>query len=314
MSVTPTANVDINDVISIFEEPTVGGNTAGAPTLTAMPLVDNFNETKAWQNDPVSVFGKSDIHDIVKSKRQNTVDLTYRLYETQFLRRGTELPNGTGTIDKTISIIQPLKLNGAQYYKRYKGVITDTVNITIGNFYVVNHTFVAQRISNYMTLNELKLDLGLATNDPLTFPPFPTNTYWSSNDPNPTTKQPLVIDGNNYYLISGSISIERNPIPADATANPEFFYIKAGYRVITGNVQLYLTGKQLETLLDNFTKFTMTYKLNDGVDEPGSNCDIQMTGVVFTTKDEPKAAGDNSYIVQNLQFTATTFTVTDVAP
>lgn len=308
-SVTPTANVDIDDVIVKFEEPTVGGNTVGAPTLTPLPLVDNFNETKAWQNDAVNVFGKSDIHDIVRSKRQNTVDLTYRLYETDFLRYGTELPNGSGTIAKTLTIIQPIKLNGSQFYKRYKGVITDTVNLTIGNFYTVSHTFVAQLISNYMTLDELKLDLGLATNASLVWPSLPTNTYWSSNDPNPTTKQPLVVDGNPYYLISMSASIERNPIPADATANETFFYIKSGYRGVSGNVQLYLTGKQLETLLDDFEKFTMSYKLND---DP--NCDITMTGVVFTTKDEPKAAGDNSYIVQNLQFTATTFTVTAVSP
>lgn len=307
--VTPTANVDIDDVIVKFEEPTVGGNPAVAPTLDPLPLVDNFNETKAWQNDAVNVFGKSDIHDIVKSKRQNTVDLTYRLYETDFLRYGTELPNGSGTIAKTLSIIQPIKLNGAQYYKRYKGVITDTVNLTIGNFYTVSHTFVAQIISNYMTLNELKLDLGLATTDALTWPSLPTNTYWSSNDPNPTTKQPLVVDGDPYYLISMSISVERNPIPADATANETFFFIKSGYRGVSGSVQLYLTGKQLETLLDDFDKFTMSYKLND---DP--MCDITMTGVVFTTKDEPKAAGDNSYIVQNLQFTATTFTVTAVSP
>jgi len=308
MSVTPTANVDINDIPVFFEEPTVGGNPVSTPTLAALPVLDSFNETKAWDNDAPYVFGSEDIYDIVQSKKQNSLDTSYKLIATDFLRRGTELGFGSGSIDKTISIIQPLKLNNSPFYKRYRGVITDTVGIDLGNYYSISHSFVCKSISNYMTLDELKLDLGLATNATLTFPAAPTTRFWSNLSPNPTTSQPLTVDGVNYYMVSGSISVERNPTPADATANDSFFFIKNGYRKVSGSLSLYLTGKALETLLDNFTKFTVTYKLNDS-----PSCDLTMTGVVFTTKDEPKTAGDNAYIMQNLQFTATTFTVTNVA-
>jgi hypothetical protein len=308
MSVTPTHNIDINDVLSYFEEPTVGGNTSGTPTLLALPVIDSFNETKAWENDAGYVFGQEDIYDIVPSKKQNTVELTYRLIATDFMRRGTEIGSGTGTIGKTISIIQPLKLNGAQYYKRYSGLITDTVGIDIGNYYTVTHSFMAKDISNYMTLDELKLDVGIATNTALTFPAAPTTRWWSGLSPNPTTTTPLTIDGNPYHMVSGSISVERNPTPADAVANESFFHIKAGYRKVSGSFSLYLTGKELETLLDDFEKVVATYKLNDS-----PNCDITLTDIVFTNKDEAKTAGDNSYLMQELQFTATSFTVTNVA-
>lgn len=308
MSVTPTHNIDINSAISFFEEPTVGGNTVGTPTLTAVPVLDSFNETKSWENDAGYVFGQPDIYDIVQSKRQNTVELTYRLIATDFMRRGTELGAGTGTIDKTISIIQPIKLNGAQYYKRYSGLLTDTVGIDLGNYYTITHSFLAQKITNYMTLDELKLNLGIATNTTLTFPAAPTTRWWSGLSPNPTSSTPLVIDGNPYQMVSGSISVERNPTPADAVANETFFHVKAGYRKVSGSFSLYLTGKALETLLDDFSKVTATYKLNDS-----PNCDITLTDIVFTNKDEAKTAGDNSYIMQDLEYTATSFTVTNVA-
>lgn len=308
MSVTPTHNIDINDVISFFEEPEVGTNTVGTPTLTAMPVIDSFNETKAWENDAGYVFGQEDVYDIVPSKKQNTFELTYRLIATDFLRRGTELGTGTGTIGKTITIIQPLKLNGAQFYKRYRGSITDTVGIEIGSYYTITHSFVAKSISNYMTLDQLKLNLGLATNATLTFPSAPTTRWWSGLSPNPTTETPLTIDGNTYPMVSGSISIERNPTPADAVANESFFHIRAGYRKVTGSFSLYLTNSELETLLDDFSKVVATFKLNDS-----PNCDITLTDLVFTNKDEAKTAGDNAYIMQDLQFTATSFTITNVA-
>jgi hypothetical protein len=308
MSVTPTHNVDINDVISFFEEPTVGGNTVGAPTLTALPVIDSFNETKAWENDAGYVFGSEDIYDIVPSKKQNTLELTYRLIATDFMRRGTEIGTGTGTIGKTISIIQPLKLNGAQYYKRYSGLITDTVGIDIGNYYTITHSFLAKKISNYMTLDELKLDLGMATNGTLTFPSAPTTRWWSGLSPNPSTTTPLTIDGNTYQMVSGSISVERNPTPADAVGNDTFFHVKSGYRKVSGSFSLYLSNKQLETLLDNFSKVIATFKFNDS-----PNCDATLTDIVITNKDEAKTAGDNSYIMQDIQYTATSFTITNVA-
>lgn len=307
MSLTPTHVVDINDVISYFEEPTVGGNTAGAPTLKAMPILDAFNETKSWENDAGYVFGEEDVYDIVPSKKQNTVELTYKLIATDFLRRGTELGTGPGTIGKTISVIQPLKLNNTQYYKRYSGLMTETVDLELGNYYTTTHSFLAKSISNYMTLDELKIDLGLATNATLTFPAKPTERWWSGLSPNPTTQTPLTIDGQSYHMVSGSVSIERNPTPADAVANESFFHVKAGYRGVSGSFSLYLTGKELETLLDSFDKVVASYKLNDS-----PNCDITLTDLVFTNKDEAKTAGDNAYLMQELQWTAKSFTVTEV--
>ena len=307
MSVTPTHVVDINDVISFFEEPTVGGNTVGTPTLLPMPILDTFNETKSWESDSGYVFGEEDIYDTVPSKKQNTVEFGYRLIATDFLRRGTEIGTGTGTIGKTISVIQPLKLNNAQYYKRYSGLMTETVGIELGNYYTVTHSFLAKKISNYMTLDELKIDLGIATNTTLTFPAKPTARWWSGLSPNPTTETPLTIDGNSYHMVSGSISIERNPTPADAVANESFFHVKAGYRGVSGSFSLYLVNKDIETLLDSFDKCVASYKLNDS-----PNCDITLTDFVITNKDEAKTAGDNAYLMQDIQWTAKSFTITNV--
>jgi hypothetical protein len=224
------------------------------------------------------------------------------------LRYGTELAGGTGTIEKTLTFILPLKLNGTTVYKRFKGCMTDTVGITVEDYYTIDHSWIAQTVTDYMTLDELKLDLGLSTTATLTWPPMPTNIQWTNLEPADTTTKPLTVNGVSYYLISLKLSVERGPTPADATANENYFYIKSGYRKISGSMTLYLTGKQIDTLFRNFTSFLLTYKLNDS-----PNCDISVANTVITSISDGLAGGENSYVTLDCAIDGGTFTVTSVA-
>ena len=143
-----------------------------------------------------------------------------------------------------------------------------------------------------MTLNELKLDLGLSTTTSLTFPAFPTDIPWTNLKPSGTTDKPLTINGTDTYCQSLNISIERGPTPAEAVANETFFYIKSGYRKITGSMTLYLTGKEIDTLFRAFTSFMLTFKLSDS-----PACDITMTNTIITSESDGVSPGENSYIM-----------------
>lgn len=308
MSIIPTHQVDVTDDLVYFEEPSPGANTVGAPTLLPVPLINSMNKTESWRNDVRFILGKVDRHAVLKSKKQNTFSIVYDLYNTTMLRYGTELAGGTGTIEKTLTFILPLKLNGTTVYKRFKGCMTDTVGITVEDYYTIDHSWIAQTVTDYMTLDELKLDLGLSTTATLTWPPMPTNIQWTNLEPADTTSKPLTVNGVTYFLISLKLSIERGPTPADATANENFFYIKPGYRKITGSMTLYLTGKQIDTLFRNFTSFLLTYKLNDS-----PNCDISVANTVITSISDGLAGGENSYVTLDCAIDGGTFTVTSVA-
>lgn len=309
MSIIPTHQVDVIDNMVYFEETATGANPAGAPTLIGVPLVNSMNKTESWRNDVRFVLGKIDRHAVLKSKKENNFSLTYDLYDTTFLQYGTELPGGAGTIAKTLCFILPIKLNGVTMYKRFRGCITDTVNISVEEYYTVDHSFIAQSVSEYMTIDELKLDLGLSTTATLTFPAFPTDIAWTNLEPAQVTNKPLTINGVQTFVVSFNVSIERGPTPAEATANETFFYIKSGYRKITGSMTLYLTGKEIDTLFRNFTSFLLSYKLSAA---PSPVCDISMTNVVITSQSDGVSGGENSYIMLECNYDAATFTVTAV--
>jgi hypothetical protein len=307
MSIIPTHQVDVIDNMVWFEEDSTGANPTGAPTLNPVPLVSSMNKTESWRNDVRFVLGKIDRHAVLKSKKENNFNVTYDLYDTGFFRYGTELPGGTGTIEKTLCFILPIKLNGQTYYKRFKGCITDTVNLSIEEYYTVDHSWIAQNVSEYLTLDELKLDLGLSTTTTLTFPAFPSDIAWTNLQPADVTNKPLVVNGVATFCVSLNLSIERGPTPAEATANETFFFIKSGYRKITGSMTLYLTGKEVDTLFRDFTSFLLTYKLSG---TPA--CDLSVTNTVITSQSDGLSAGENSYVMLECNIDGGTFTITDV--
>ena len=303
--IIPTHMADIVDNMAYFEETSPGANPVGAPTLIAVPLVNTINKTESWRNDVRFVLGKVDRHTVLKLKKENNFNLSYDIYDTDFLRYGTELAGGAGTIEKTLCFILPVDLNGQTYYKRFRGCITDTVNISIEDTYSVDHSWIAKTVSEYMTLDELKLDLGLSTTATLTWPTTPTDIPWTNLKPSATTDKPLTINGVATYCMSLNVSIERGPTPAEAVANETFFYIKAGYRKVTGSMTLYLTGKEIDTLFRAFTSFLLTYKLSDS-----PACDISMASTLITSESDGITAGENSYIMLECNIDSASFTVT----
>lgn len=305
--IIPTHQVDIVDTMVYFEETSPGANPVGAPTLVPVPLVSSLNKTESWRNDVRFVIGQMDRHAVLKLKKENNFSLSYDIYDTTFLQYGTELPGGTGTIEKTLCFILPVDLNGETYYKRYRGCITDTVNISVEDTYGVEHSWIAKSVSEYMTLDELKLDLGLSTTANLTWPAMPNDIPWTNLKPSATTDKPLTINGVATYCLSFNLSIERGPTPAEAVANETFFYIKAGYRKVTGSMTLYLTGKEIDTLFRDFTSFLITYKLSD---TPA--CDITLANTVITSESDSFTGGENSYVMLECNIDSKSFTVTAV--
>lgn len=305
--IIPTHMVDIIDNMVYFEETSPGANPIAAPTLQPVPIVRDFNKTESWRNDVRFVLGKIDRHTVLKLKKENNFSISYDIYDTTFLQYGTELPGGVGTIEKTLCFILPVKLNGLTYYKRFKGCLTDTVNITIEETYAVEHSWLAKQVSTYLTLDELKLDLGLSTTATLTFPPFPADIPWTNLKPSATTDKPLSINGTATYCASLNLSIDRGPTPAEAVANETFFYIKAGYRKVTGSMTLFLTGKEIDTLFREFTSFLLTFKLSD---TPA--CDMTLTNTIITSQADSVSPGENSYIMLECNIDSSSFSITAV--
>lgn len=307
MSEIPLSMVKINNNMVYTEENNL--SVAVTPVvLTNVPLVQTNRFTKAWEHDIRYVLGQADYFDVVRMRKQNTFTLAYSLAESTFVQYGIAPPAAGGTIAKTLTFILPMMINGVQKYRVFDGCITNSVNFEFRDYYNVEHTFTARNISKPLTLDELKLKLGITTTTVLNFPAAPTAPFWSNLEPNPATQKPLTINGVDYRTTGISVAVERNPPPAHATANDSYWHIEAGYRGVSGSIELYNIGDAVETLLDNWTTINMVYKLNDS-----PTVDMTLTGVKFHTLNEDLAAGESRYAMQTFPFTAKTIAMTVVA-
>lgn len=308
MSEIPLSMVKINDNMVYTEETNL--SVAETPiSLSNVPVVQTNRFTKAWEHDIRYVLGQADYFDVVRMRRQNSFTLAYSLAETGFIQYGIAPPAAAKTIAKTLTFILPMVINGVQKYRVFDGCITNTVSMEFRDYYNIEHSFIARQISKPLTLDELKLKLGLTTTDALTFPADPTDPFWSNLEPNPATQKPLTINGNDYRTTGMTVQVERNPPPAHATANDNFWHIESGYRGISGTIELYNITDAIETLLDEWTTINMVYQMNDDVN--GSPVNLTLTGVKFHTLNEDLAAGESRYAMQSFPFTAKTISITD---
>lgn len=305
MSEIPLSMVKINDNMVYTEEDNL--SVAHTPiSLTNVPTYRTNRFTKSWEHDIRYVLGQADYYDVVKMRKQASFTIAYDLAETTFIQYGIAPPAGTGTIAKTLTFILPMEINGVQKYRVFDGCITNTVNLEFRDFYNIEHSFTARQISKPLSIDELKLKLGLTTTASLSFPSANTDPFWSNLEPNPTTQKPLSINGTDYRTTGITISVERNPMPAHATANDNYWYIESGYRGISGTVELYHIDDSAEDILDNWTTINIVYTVNDS---PSVTCTL--TGVKFHTLNEDLAS-ESRYAMQSLPFTAKSISMTAV--
>lgn len=306
MSEIPLSMTKINQAMSFTEEGNL--SVAALPlSLTAVPQVQTNRYTKAWEHDIRYVLGQADYFDVIKLRRQNQFTISYDLAETTFIQYGIAPPAGTGTIAKTLTFILPMEINGVQKYRVFDGCMTNTVNMEFRDTYRIEHAWTARNISKPLTSDQLKLQLGLTTTDSITFPSAPTDPFWSNLEPMETTTKPLSINGTDYRTTGITIAVERNPIPANATANENYWFIEAGYRGISGTIELYEIDDAAEILHDDWTTTTLVYTMNDS---PSVSCTL--TGVKLHTMNSDLSAGENRFVMDSIPFTAKSISVTAV--
>ncbi len=303
MSEIPLSMVKINQNMVYTEEDNL--SVAATPlSLSNVPLYTTNRFTKSWEHDIRYVLGQADYFDVVRMRRQNNFTISYDLAETAFIQYGIAPPAGTGTIAKTMTFVLPMVFNGIQKYRVFDGCITNSVNIELRDYYSIEHAWTARNISKPLNEDELKLQLGLTTSDEITFPAAPTDPFWSNLEPNPTTNKPLSINGADYHTTGVTVAVERNPPPAHAQANDNYWYIESGYRGISGTLELYHIDDYIEDLMDNWTTVNLVYTLNDS---PSRTCTL--TGVKLHTINEDLTAGESRYVMQNVPFTAQTIEI-----
>lgn len=116
-----------------FAEETVYGEPVTSATFAHTgPLVEMAEAIETGSLEYRQI-GTRDINSMIRTGVGYTFDLTFNPINTTLIEYGINLPNGTGTIEKSLTFLKSQLLDGVEHFHVYTGCRTDSIDISIAS-------------------------------------------------------------------------------------------------------------------------------------------------------------------------------------
>lgn len=262
MSYIPAANIDVTRNVLFAEEASYGVTPLNV-TWSNCGIANTMTWKKSPQHQSVDILGSIDSYGEYKFGNDYTVELKYYIFDTNLLKYGTELPSGTGTIAKSLSLLVSKKINGIESFRIFKGCITESCTYDFSKIPLVTQTFRASNISDWMTAAEVAAVIGSTPTYPA---PLSTDPWTSLDTGDLCGAGPLLINSIPYDIAKFTFTVARTILILQPVGCPDPTFIKAGKRKVTAAFTTWPkdqgpTGNVLENAVEGFTANPMVLHL-----------------------------------------------------
>lgn len=158
--------------LQYIEEVTFGTTPSVSPVFISAGKIKRFSFNIDEQVQRYRSFGLRKVIDFLNTGQMTSFEIEYQPTNTTLMKYGINDPNGTGTIDKSLSFVFSKMINGVENYYFLKGCKTDSITIEVTKEMVnVTQSFLAREVTSPVTT----ANGGLTTP---TFAPNPTGIPW----------------------------------------------------------------------------------------------------------------------------------------
>lgn len=253
MSYLPTGSFKIQKKLQRVEEATFGVTPVASPVFTSWGPGVQIQETTEISMQRYRNQGNRDIYTALLLEELYSFALRYQPINTAGIRYGTELPGGTGTIEKALSFLysQLLADNATEQYTFLKGSRCDKIEIEItkaGVFVVQN--FLCREITAWANAH------GLTTP---TFASADTAKPWVGKD---SGANPLTINSNNYDTPRFKVTVQWNMQLITPNGETKAKFIEPTNRDIFVELDTWLKDNVLHQDAKALTARSASYVLN----------------------------------------------------
>jgi hypothetical protein len=298
MTYVPTGPWEYIKQPQFTEEVTYGTLPLNNTTFTSCGLVTEVTREFTIENEQYRNIGSRDIYAQIKLGEQHTFSFKYRpipTVSTNFMKYGTELPSGTGTNAKSISILVSKNINDTELYKVFTGVKTASITIEVTRAGGVNvtHNFKCKNITEWGSEPSFTGTTTYAT-DP-TAEPF-TGISSGSN--------PLTIAAANYDTPRFSVTVDQGLTELKPNGELTLKYLYATNRSITVDFDTWVNdsvSSVLNAAQAAYTAQAASYKLN-----ASPSIDLTFTSLKFDSATEGDTAGGSEFTMAKFSGTAKT--------
>src|SRR6188508_192022 len=131
--------------LQYIEEATYGVTPSAAPTFISAGKIKRFSFNIDAQIERYRTAGLRKVSDFLNTGEMTSFEIEYQPIDTDLMAYGINDPNGTGTIEKSLSFLYSKLLNGVEHYYIIKGCKTDQIQIEVTKEAVnVTQSFLAR--------------------------------------------------------------------------------------------------------------------------------------------------------------------------
>lgn len=264
-----------------------------SPTFVSAGAVREMTEAVELESINYRFIGSRDRYKEIKTGTNYTFSVTYNPLNETLMKYGTELPGGSGTIERDLQFLKSVKINGTEKYMLLKGARCNSIEISVTNDSAVDVTqeFICSTITDWSSTSGIS---GTPT-----YQPAPSTTPWTNLDGG---SQPLRWNGTALDVPSFSMTVNNNIARVKPNGETEPKWVDPTFRDITFEFDTYEKGGLERADLIGANERVLIYHLT-------SNRQIRLTGAVLTAMDTGDNAESSDPKMQSFSGTATTATI-----
>jgi hypothetical protein len=236
-----------------YVEETVYGETPDSPTFIHAGPMSDMEESIEIDSIPYRQIGSRDLYSMIKTGENYSFDITLNPISEDLIKYAIDLPNGTGTIEKSLTFVKSQKINGVELYTVYKGCRCDSIDIEIASDSAVevSMSFLCKEITTPAASPGF-------TGTP-TYASNPTDLPWTNLSPG---SGPLTINSLPYDTSDFSCSITQNLEATKPNGELQPKWVDPTLREVEFEVDVYYKDVALITDTKGLTARSMEYKLS----------------------------------------------------
>jgi len=306
MSSVPTSSAKVTRQVQYYAEINGYKQPVVNPTLNNAGIITGVTGSISIEHQPVHIQGSRLQYADISMGFEGSIATEYMILDTKLIRYGITNPAGSGTIGESIAFIESRKINNVEEFRLAQGCISDSLTINLDKIPTVSQPFYASKISNWMTISQLRTALGLTgTTDPTWASPITADpwTHLYGTDENSSA---VTVNGSPVDVNKMSVTINNNLLKQKPLGYKNVRYVEPGNKEVSISIEPYLYDNTFYDLVNNFTTATVVLRLKATTPV----VDLTITGCKFNSYEDKSDASNNDFTTTPVSGTAVDATIT----
>jgi hypothetical protein len=279
-------------------EETTKGVVVPNSTFKNIGIGSKLTESIAMTHEETPLLGTPDLYDDANLEEHNTINISWALIDTRFLRYCTENVGGVGTIEKTNTIVRTQKIDGVANTKVYYGVMCDSLTLNLDKMITANGVFKVMSTSNWLTQAATDTAIGATT----TYAPALTSTPWTHKSAGSLV--PFTYGGSSRDIAKGTLTMARNVYEQMPLGSPTPKTMRPGARRISFTFDTWVKDSAIIGDVKGMTAKAITILIHS------TPVNVTLANCKFNSYSSDDDAGAGDAKMETIVGTAQTATVT----